>query len=412
MRRYNREGHPMARVLLANELGMGDLHLRRLCALAQALRAHGHEPVLAVHDLPKAHTLLADGTLRRVQAPVWRHAVAGLPPVHTYTDLMLRHGFVNLPSLLSLARAWRDLVTLLQPALVVADHAPVALFATRELGLPRLRFGDGIGCPPLATPMPPMTWWDERAEAFDDIGERNVLHVANQAAAELGLAPAASVAELLQADGDALCTLPELDVYPARSGGAWCGPLVAASEGQPVPWPDGDGPCAYVALGARHPLLQPLLAALQQAGQRAVLQVADAAPEQARQLTAPGIVVARTPVPLSQLRRHCSHAVLDGRPTTAQGLLLLGKPVLMLPTQLEGQMLSRRVQALGAGLWLDAEGDALPATADLVRALQRLADDGVLADTASAWARQHASHSDERTLAAVLARCDTLLSAR
>jgi UDP:flavonoid glycosyltransferase YjiC (YdhE family) len=104
--------------------------------------------------------------------------------------------------------------------------------------------------------------------------------------------------------------------------------------------------------------------------------------------------------------------VLDGRPTTAQGLLLLGKPVLMLPTQLEGQMLSRRVQALGAGLWLDAEGDALPATADLVRALQRLADDGVLADTASAWARQHASHSDERTLAAVLARCDTLLSAR
>lgn len=149
----------MARVLLANELGMGDVHLRRLCALAQALRAHGHEPVPAVHDLPKAHTLLADGTLRRVLAPAAPRGGGAAAGTHLHRP----HAA---PRLCQPAVAAEPGACLARPGHAAAAGAGggrplAALFATRELGLPRLRFGDGIGCPPLATPMPPMTWWDE-----------------------------------------------------------------------------------------------------------------------------------------------------------------------------------------------------------------------------------------------------------
>lgn len=394
----------MARVLLACELGQGDDHVRRALPLALALRARGHEPVLALGDLPKVEPALAPHGLRLLQAPVWRARVGGLPPVHTYTDLMLRHGFVNAQGLRALARGWRDLVQLVQPALVLADHAPVALFATRGLGVPRLRCGDGFSCPPLATPMPPMTWWDARPEPFDTIGERNVVHVANQAAADLGLPAAASVAELLHAEADAVCTLPELDPYPGRTGTDCCGALAPAVEGAATPWPEGETASAFVALPANHPLLEPLVQALQAAGRRAVLQIAGCGPELAARLTAPGIVVARTPVPVAQVLRHAAHAVVDGHTAITQVLLRAGKPLLMLPTLLEQVMLARRVEQLGAGLRLEGEAP------DLAAALWRLSADAGLATAARAFAERHRDTDDSRTLEAVVARAEALLA--
>lgn len=393
----------MARVLLAGELGTTDALRRRLLPLALALRAHGHEPLLVLNDLPKAEATAGSHGLRMLQAPLWRARVAGLPPVHTYTDLLLRSGFVQPTGLQGLARAWRDQVQLLRPDLLVLDHSPVALFATRGLGVPRLRFGDGYACPPLACPMPPMTWWNAAPEPFDTIGERNALHVANQAAAALGLPAATQVAELLSADGEALCTVPELDAYAGRDGGSHCGLLVAAHEGAATPWPGGDAACCFVSLHSDHPLLDTLVAALQASGQRAVLQLAGSGPDRAAALTADGIVVARTPVPVDQVQRHCSHAVVDGHGAITPGLLLAGKPLLLLPTRVEQTMLAHRVQALGAGLLLD---DAAPALDD---ALRRLVDEPAWSTAATAFASRHHDHDDAHTLAAVVARCEALM---
>ena len=396
----------MARVLLAGELGTTDAVRRRLLPLALALRAQGHEPLLMVNDLPKAEATVGPLGLHLLQAPLWRARVAGLPPVHTYTDLLLRSGFVQPTGLQGLARAWRDSVRLLRPDLLVLDHSPVALFATRALGMPRLRFGDGYSCPPLACPMPPMSWWNATPEPFDTIGERNALHVANQAAAALGLPAAAQVSELLAADGEALCTVPELDAYESRAAGSHCGLLVAPHEGTDTPWPGGDTACCFVALHSDHPLLDALVAALRAAGQRAVLQLAGSSrPDRAAALTSDGIVVARTPVPVAQVQRHCSHAVVDGHGAITPGLLLAGKPLLLLPTRIEQLMLAHRVQGLGAGLLLDGADPALEA------ALRRLVDEPAWAAAAAAFAERHHAHDDAHTLAAVVARCDALLSA-
>ena len=400
----------MARVLLASELGTADSLLRRALPLALALRDFGHEPLLMVTDLPKAEALLGEHGLRLLQCPLWRSRVSGLPPVHTYTDLMLRCGFAQAQGLRSLARAWRDLVELLRPALLVLDHAPVALFATRAMRLPRLRYGDGFGCPPLTTPMPSMTWWDDTPEPFDTIGERNALHVANQVAVDLNLPAARSIAELLRAEGEALCTLPELDPYPQRQGGQYCGVLRASTEGVDTPWPGGESASCFVALGRKHPCLATLVDALQAAGLRAVLQVPGCTPEQAQALTAQGIVVARTPVPVAQVLRHCSHAVVDGHPAIAQALLLAGKPLLLLPTMLEQRMLAQRVRDLGLGLMAEASSSP-DGVAELAKTLRRLIDEPGWTEAAQDFAGRHAEQSDRRTLALVLAQCDDLMAA-
>ena len=52
----------------------------------------------------------------------------------------------------------------------------------------------------MATPMPPLAWWSAETSGFDAVGEHNLLRVANQVAAGLGLPQATSVAQLLAAD--------------------------------------------------------------------------------------------------------------------------------------------------------------------------------------------------------------------
>ena len=407
------EGVSLARVLIACETPVGDAALRRAGALAQVLQQAGHEPLLAVPDLPRAESLLADSGVALLPSPTWQTRVEGLPAVHTYTDLLLRQGFADATGLRGLARGWRQLVTLLGVDLLVAHHAPVALFATRGMGLPRLRFGDGFDCPPLATPMPPMTWWDSAPEPFDVIGERSALHVAQQASTDLGLPDPGCVVDVLHAEADALCTPPELDVYPARGAATWCGPLLALPEGGPVPLPEGGGDTVYVALRARHPLLVPLLQLLRANGRRVLLQLGGGSPEVARQLTSEHVVVARTPVAPGQVRQHCRHAVLDGHPTRTPGVALAGLPQLMLPTRLEQMMLARRVQDAGAGLLMDARAASETATVPMTldTSLHRLLDDATLAQGAKTLARKYAGHDDARTLAAVLGLVQALLAA-
>ena len=228
----------MACVLLVCELGNGYGHLTRLLPLALALRDKGHEPLFIVNDLTRADIVLSAHGLAALPCPPWRHPVAGLPPMRTYTDILLRHGFVDVAGLRGIGRAWQQLLALTRPALMVLDHSPVALFATRGGAVRRLRFGDGFCCPPLETPMPPFAWWAGGAEPFDTIAERNVLHVANLAADDLRLPRADSVAQLLQADAEFLCTFPELDHYGARDDGRYEGAVLDPGEsaGPAMPW--------------------------------------------------------------------------------------------------------------------------------------------------------------------------------
>ena len=397
----------MARILLGCELGNGYGHLTRLLPLALALRERGHDPVFAVNDLGKAESVLGPHRLPVLPCPQWRNRVDGLPPMRNYTDILLRFGFVDALGLRGLARGWMHLVALLQPALLVLDHSPVALFATRGGGVPRVRFGDGFCCPPLRTPMPPFDWWRPRDDPFDAIGERNAAHVANLAATELGLPAADSVARLLRADDEFLCTFAETDHYGARDGAHYLGPVLDPGEadGPAMPWPGGDGPCAFVYLRPVYPHLDALLAALQAGPWRAVLHVPGLAPARAKALSSARLQFSPAALPMAEVIRRCDVAISHGGYGTSHALLLAGKPQLLLPRQMEQAMTGQRLQALGAGLVAEI-GEQPP---DFAALLQRLHGDAGLTAAASAFARRHAGYDSAATVAALVQRCEALL---
>ena len=397
----------MARVLLGCELGNGYGHVTRLLPLALALRERGHDPVFVVNDLTKAEVVLGLHALPVLPAPQWRNRVTGLPPMRNFTDILLRFGFVDAVGLRGLARAWQHLVALLQPGLLVLDHSPIALYATRGGAVPRLRFGDGFCCPPLETPMPPFEWWRSRAEAFDAIGERNAVHVANLASAELGLPAADCVADLLHADAEFLCTFAELDHYGARDDGRYEGAVLDPGEstGPAMPWPTGDEPCAFVYLRPDYPYLDALVPALQQGGWRAVVHVPGLPSARVNALSSERVQFSPTALPMAEVRRRCDVAITHGGYGTTHALLLAGKAQLVLPRQMEQTMLGHRLQALNAGLVVEPS----PQVPDFARLLQRLRDDTTLAQAAAVFAQQHAGHDSRATVATLVQRCEALL---
>ncbi|MFO1328522.1 MAG: hypothetical protein U1F56_14285 [Rubrivivax sp.] len=397
----------MARIALISELGVGHDHLRRLAWLARVLRTRGHDPVFVVNDTVKADAVVGDQGFPVLPTPAWRAPVAGLPQARTYTDLLLRHGFVDAAGLRGLVRAWRHLLRVLDPALLVFDHAPVAMFATHRGGRPRLRCGDGFGCPPLATPMPLFQWWAPSEDAFDQIAERTVVHMANQVAAELGEAPVAAVADFLAADAEALCTAAELDPYGLRDEPVCVGPVVppAPATGPGLPWPDGSGPLAYVQLRADYALLEPLLAALRRQGWRVVAHLSGLSSARARALADDRLLFAPEPPPVHEVAEHCQAAISHGGYGSAHALAQAGRPQLLLPQQVSQAMLARRLQALGAGVAVDAGG----AEIDVAAWLDRLRDDAGMAASAAALAARLSRRDAGAAVDAIVQRCEALL---
>ncbi len=76
--------------------------------------------------------LLADRSDPLWQAPRYRDVVSGLPePQLSYSEMLLRHGYLSAASLTPLLLGWRELIEKADPHLVITDHAPTALPAAQ-----------------------------------------------------------------------------------------------------------------------------------------------------------------------------------------------------------------------------------------------------------------------------------------
>ena len=111
----------MGRIFVAWELGGGMGHVQRLLPVARELRARGHDLVLAVRDLSRAGPVLGREGFRLLQAPLPR-IEAGRGLAANFAQILLRCGYGQPEALTGLVRAWRELLTLTAPDLVLLDY--------------------------------------------------------------------------------------------------------------------------------------------------------------------------------------------------------------------------------------------------------------------------------------------------
>jgi hypothetical protein len=203
-------------VLLANEAGAGRGHVTLLAGVARALGT-GVEVHAAIPSL--RHALELDPA-QVERGPLLRYAAAArqdsaLAGNATWGDYLAACGLASPEIVRAHLRWWRRKIVQSDASLLIADYAPLALWAAQGLkaegwAIKTLSVGTGYGLPPARMERFPQLLPDF---ARQTITEDAVLATLNAVAASEGLEPLQSFPAIAQADTELAFTFDYLDPY-------------------------------------------------------------------------------------------------------------------------------------------------------------------------------------------------------
>lgn len=402
----------MATLLMAWEIGGGMGHLVPLAQLAEPLLARGHELHLALRDLSSARSALgplADSPrLHLWQAPLWLPPLQGLPPPASYAELLFTAGYLDAGRLRGLVQAWRQLLDAIRPTLLLADHAPTALLASRGRPLRRATLGTGFFQPPPDMPMPPFREWDPVNPQQLAQSEALVLATCNAVLQAEGLPPLAALGELLDVDECFLLGWPELDPYGhgpvGRPGGHYRGPLPTRTQGPPALFPEGDGPALFAYLKSDYVAIESVLQQLAKAPCRTLAHVRGLSPAQRQRFQSTRLRFSRGAVSMDDVLAQADAVLCHPGAGTVHSTLQAARPLLMLPLHAEQLLLARRVAACEAGMHLMPP--EVPAR--FGPTLKKLLASPAMREAAATLAARHAPERELDVLGDLVSRCEQL----
>ena len=397
----------MATIALNWELGADLGHINRFLCIALRLRALGHRPIMLLRDITRAESILGEHRLEFLQAPVWLTPVHGLPPDINFTETLYRFGYLYPDGLLSMAKAWRATWALLQPQLMIFDHAPSAMLAARGLGIPRMVIGNSFSVPPLLRPLPRFCWWANSSGDQPRLAETEARATQNSNAVlmRLDAPPITQMSDLFQAEATYICGRPALDVYGERRHGQYIGPINNVTSGADPVWPLGDTPKVFAYLKPHYKHFEALLSAISNSKARYLIFAPGTPEALVRRYQKAHIAFSSIPLRMQEVVKQCNAIICHAGGMTDIALES-GKPVLLLPTQMEQTMTSHRVEALGAGLFLPIEGNP----AALPKLIKRLLEDSELEIHAAGYAASLSCINQSNAVDRVIDTCETLLT--
>jgi len=394
----------MARILFAWELGTGYGHIGAFLPAALKLREHGHEVAFALRDLSRFESFLGRHGFAPLQAPVWLPDTPTFPPAVSYTEILFRVGFLNVDGLTGMLKAWRQLLHLVRPDLAIVDHGPTALLAARWLGLRRAVFGTGFASPPRLRPMPSFRSWAEVAPQRLVESEQRVLAVVNEAMARLGGPRLDAIADLFDVEEDFLCTFPELDPYPQRTGARYWGAASTWDDGTAAEWPAGRGAKILVYLVPTYGNLEKVLKQLAELSCRSLVHVPRLSVTPSSRAYSSNVVFCDSPVRMRPALAECDLVVCHGGHGTVAQALLAGRPLMLIPLYIEHLLTARRVVDYNAATMVHPESKS-----PNYRQLIWDALDGAHSDKAEAFASKYKDFDSDGQTESIAVRCEELL---
>lgn len=395
----------MSRILLVWELGGNLGHVGGFIPLAQELRRRGHEPILVLRDLSRVSSLVQNAGLPLLQAPVWQGGEKAESPLN-YAEILFSFGFMDADGLSNMVNAWRNLIVLAAPQLLIFDHAPTALLASRGLPVSRALFGTGFYSPPRVSPFPPMRRWRQHSLQQLMESEARILAAANIALARIGVAPLNRLVDLFEIDEDFLCTFRELDHYPQRDGNArYWGTRYAYGNGREPMWPPGTGKRVFAYLDKNYGNIEKVLQALAASSARVLVYAPGISAQLAMRHQSANMAFLADSVDFGKLGGQCDVGVCHVGHGTTSALLLAGIPLLLLPGQLEQYLLALNVENMGAGLVVNPEAQ----DNDYAAPLARLLSEPGFGQGARNFAAKYAHENQQERVNKIVDRCEKML---
>ncbi|MCB1739079.1 MAG: hypothetical protein KDK91_01815 [Gammaproteobacteria bacterium] len=354
-------------ILLANELGDGIGYSLRCLALARSLSGHGHRPVVALRRIDVAERLADQPRIPVVQAPYVigrlsaRQRRAGFHPT-SFTDLMACNGFGSIDHLYPLLRAWRDLIDLVRPDLIVGSYCP--LLTTAAYGrIPVVLFGSGYSTPPADAPEFPLFRTDTGDVDTERVNGARLLEVIQQVQSRFGAPLPMHLTDVYRAQQRFVISFPELDPYRECRHDPCLGTFESLASPSPA---TGAGFYAYLAGDGR--LTRRIASLLATSGVPGSLHVRDADPREWRMSRSADVSVLPAAPLLEQAVREASVVIHHGGLATAQVALALGRPQVIVPRYVDQVLVGEALADQPFVSVLGADGSA----EDLLAAVRSL----------------------------------------
>jgi UDP:flavonoid glycosyltransferase YjiC (YdhE family) len=334
-----------APVLMVWEHGANLGHLGRLLPIAAALRARGTPVVLAVANPAVVTRQMQQLGVMVVHAP----RVAALPPASGAAlcpaEVWLRCGFASPSDAQACILQWLALFGAVRPAAMLVDASPMALYAGSVAGIATVAIGHGFELPPQGKGVCFVPWLEDlagRVAYSEDALALATDSLAKALQPQRSSALGGAVGDVLNTATQALCVWPELDHFDRPpSDVPYLGPIWHAPPGAPaMQWPDKAGAkvLCYLTLSDRS--YEMLWQALQLHGANVVLVSPGASVLQCEQVRARGAQVCAEPVALNDALQECDAVIGHGGLGLTSMALQAGKPLMLLPSQLEQGLLA------------------------------------------------------------------------
>ena len=352
----------MARILFGWELGFGFGHIANLLPVAKALANMGHEPVFVLRDVVGTWPLMRDAGFSVLPSPVFfnrPHFTDGA--TRSYADLLARHGYDDPEALEPIVRAWRELLAVIQPELVVAEHSP-SLCVACVGRIPVVNLGTGFTIPYAADGR----FADLDSDATELVPIARINSTISTVLHRLGQdTPNPAIAAVL-GDEQLAIVIKELDPYQQERSQASLGPLTAMPSLTSLP----SEPSCLVYLPADHPKLELILSGLVNLPIKGIAYVRDATPKIIDWLRATPLEVVTQPLDLNRVLPNVSAVLHHGGVGITQQCLFSGRPQVIAPMYLEQDINCTAIQELGVAIRLDRIIDPAKSGAALVRAAE------------------------------------------
>lgn len=325
----------MATVLLTWELGSGFGHVASLSTIATELATRGHKVVAALQDPQRGGDFFSSIGVECVQAPLPKRGTnRASPPIATFAELLRSVGFDSVDTIDSMLEGWQSVYETVRPDVVVMDHSPFALLAAGDRKFPTLQHGTGFYIPPDRSPLPVLRPWlvDSSKDAY--ARERPVLNAVNAALESRHRAPLNELADLYRSSAERwLATYEDLDHLGPRFQEKYYGITPPPAGGLKPQWPRGSGKRVFAYLQADASSIR-VLETLAGSGCRVIARIAGLkSPPRLGPDTS--LMIASESVDIGHAATECDVAVLSGGHGTVAAMLLAGKPVIIIPLQLE-----------------------------------------------------------------------------
>tara|TARA_B100000315_G_scaffold256985_1_gene304399 strand:+ start:1083 stop:2270 length:1188 start_codon:yes stop_codon:yes gene_type:complete len=344
----------MARILFTWELGEGNGHIVPHYELLSSLVKRGDQVYFAAKNLSLAVKILEPIGVNCIQAPI--HPIISKKEqirVYTYANLLNNIGYYDKNIILGMIYGWYNLYKILKPQLIIFDHSPTALLASKDLKIKRILYGLGFYTPPETYPLENMNVFQKLNKDQRIIDEKRLITQINHSIKRINFSPLKTVSEIFKTDSNIFRTYKELDHYPTRplNSATYLGLVGSPTIGYIPKWPKGSKrifaylkPCKA---------LPEILYLLKKFKISTLVVCNEINLDFQKNHRSPYLYFSTKLYDQLKILNDCELTITNGTGTATESLLA-GKPVLMLPTNLEQLMTAYRVQEIGAGLYTHA----------------------------------------------------------